>query len=50
MWEGCPLLQKVAGWIVAVLVIVWIISSPAAAGNAVHGWIAGIITFFEHLA
>jgi hypothetical protein len=50
VWEGCPLLQKVAGWIVAVLVIVWIISSPAAAGNAVHGWIAGIITFFEHLA
>jgi uncharacterized membrane protein len=44
------LLQKVAGWIVAVLVIVWIISDPATAGNTVHDWIAGIITFFEHLA
>jgi hypothetical protein len=50
VWEGRPLLQKVAGWIVAILVIVWIISDPAAAGNTVHDWIAGIITFFEHLA
>jgi hypothetical protein len=44
------LLQKLIGVIVTVLVLVWIISNPAGAGNMVHDWIAGIITFFAHLA
>ena len=44
------MLQRVLGIIVAVLIIVWIVSNPASAGNTVHSWITGIITFFHHLA
>ncbi len=44
------MLQRVLGIIVAVLIIVWIVSNPAAAGNTVHSWITGILTFFHHLA
>lgn len=29
--------------------VVWIVSSPATAGNDVHEWVTGIISFFEHL-
>jgi hypothetical protein len=43
------LLQRVIGIIVAVLIVVWIVSDPAAAGNTVHGWFTGLITFFRHL-
>ena len=35
---------------VAPLIVVWIVANPAGAGDAVHGWITGIITFFKHLA
>jgi len=44
------LLQRTIGVIVAVLIVVWIVSDPAAAGNTVHSWITGIITFFRHMA
>jgi hypothetical protein len=44
------LLQKLIGIIVAILIVVWIVASPAAAGNDVHTWITGIITFFRHIA
>ncbi len=44
------MLQRILGIIVAVLIIVWIVSDPAAAGNTVHSWINGILTFFRHLA
>jgi hypothetical protein len=43
------LLQRVIGIIVAVLIAVWILSDPAAAGNTIHGWFTGFITFFHHL-
>jgi hypothetical protein len=48
--EARPLLSKIIGIIVAVLIIVWIVSNPASAGDTVHGWISGLITFFHHLA
>ena len=48
--EARALLSRIIGIIVAVLVIVWIISNPASAGDTVHGWITGLITFFHHLA
>ena len=48
--EARALLARIIGIAVAVLVIVWIISDPASAGNTVHSWITGIITFFHHLA
>jgi len=44
------LLQRILGIAVLILVIVWIVSSPASAGDTVHGWITGIITFFRHIA
>jgi len=44
------LLQRALGIIVLVLIIVWIVANPASAGDTVHGWITGIITFFKHLA
>jgi hypothetical protein len=43
------LLQKFIGILVAIVILVWIVSNPAAAGNSVHGWISGIVTFFHHL-
>ncbi len=44
------MLQKVLGWIVAILLVVWIISNPTSAGDTVHSWITGLIDFFRHLA
>jgi hypothetical protein len=44
------LLGRILGIIVAVLIIVWIVSNPAAAGDTVHSWITGLLTFFRHLA
>jgi hypothetical protein len=44
------LLQRILGIIVAVLIIVWIVSNPASAGDTVHSWITGVLTFFRHLA
>jgi uncharacterized integral membrane protein len=48
--EARALLSKIIGIIVAVLIIVWIVSNPASAGDTVHGWISGLLTFFHHLA
>jgi hypothetical protein len=49
-WEVIALLSRLIGIIVAILIIVWIVSNPAAAGDSVHGWIAGLFTFFRHLS
>ena len=48
--EAIPLLQRLLSILVAVLIIVWIVANPAAAGDTVHSWITGILTFFRHLA
>ena len=45
-----PLLQKVLGYIVALLIIVWIVANPASAGDTVHTWITGVFTFLRHLS
>lgn len=42
-------LQRFVTILVAVVIIVWIVSDPSAAGNTVHSWVTGIITFFQHL-
>ena len=44
------MLGRILGIIVGVLIIVWIVSNPAAAGDTVHSWITGLFTFFRHLA
>ena len=48
--EARALLSRIIGIVVAVVVIVWIVSNPASAGDTVHGWITGVLTFFHHLA
>jgi hypothetical protein len=48
--EAKTLLSRIIGIMVAVLLIVWIVSNPASAGDTVHGWITGVLTFFRHLA
>ena len=47
---GKGLLAKVLGWILAIVIVVFIITNPVEAGNLVRDWIQAIITFFEHLA
>ncbi len=42
-------MQRALGIIVTILVVVWIVSNPAAAGDTIHGWITGVLTFFHHL-
>jgi hypothetical protein len=44
------LVGKVLGWAVIILIVIWVISNPSAAGNSVHDWITDIINFFTHLA
>jgi hypothetical protein len=43
------LITKIVGWIVGILIIVWIVTNPAGAGNDVHAWITDIVSFFSHL-
>jgi hypothetical protein len=50
VWRRLPLLQKVLGFIVALLIIVWIVANPASAGDTVHTWITGVVTFLRHIA
>lgn len=44
------MLAKIIGWIVVILIVVWIVSNPSGAGNSVHSWISDIFAFFQHLA
>ena len=44
------MVAKIIGWVVIILIVVWVLSNPSGAGSTVHGWITGIISFFQHLA
>lgn len=44
------MLSKVLGWVVVILIVVWVVSNPSVAGNSVHGWISDVVSFFQHLA
>jgi len=44
------LLSKVVGWIIVILLIVWIITDPARAGIDWHIWATNLGIFFSHLA
>jgi hypothetical protein len=43
------MLQRVISVAIVILIAIWILSNPAAAGDTIHGWITGVITFFHHL-
>jgi hypothetical protein len=48
--EAGDVLQRTLGIAIVILIVVWIVANPAGAGDSVHSWITGIITFFKHLA
>jgi hypothetical protein len=48
--EADRLVAKIIGWVVVILIVIWIISDPTAAGTSVHNWITDIVSFFTHLA
>jgi len=41
--------QRILMWTIVILVVVWILSDPGAAGKAVHQWVNGLISFFNSL-
>jgi hypothetical protein len=41
---------KVLTWALVILIVIWVISNPTAAGSQVHSWITDISNFFTHLA
>jgi len=47
---GKRLLAKILGWIVVIVIVVFIITNPVEAGNLVREWIDAIIAFFASLA
>jgi hypothetical protein len=36
--------------IVVILVVIWVASDPAHAGDSVHTWLNDAVTFLRHLA
>jgi hypothetical protein len=44
------MMSRLAGWIIVILIVVWIVSNPAAAGTSVHGWATDVVAFLTHLA
>jgi hypothetical protein len=44
------LLARILGWIIIVIIVVFIITNPYEAGSLVRDWIDAIITFFSSLA
>lgn len=44
------MVKQIIGWVVVILIVVWILSNPTAAGTTVHNWITDIVSFFQHLA
>jgi hypothetical protein len=49
VWRRLPVLQRVLGILVALFIIIWIVANPASAGDTVHAWITGVITFLRHI-
>ena len=44
------MLSKLIPIIVAIFIVMWIIQNPGHAGDTVHTWITGVITFMQHLS
>jgi hypothetical protein len=43
-------LQRIIAFFVGLFIIVWIVANPASAGDTIHSWITGVITFLRHLS
>lgn len=48
--RGKRLAGKILTWALVILIVIWVISNPTAAGSQVHSWITDISNFFTHLA
>lgn len=44
------MLTKALTWMVVILIVIWVVSNPAQAGDDVHNWAASVVAFFTHLA
>lgn len=42
------MVAKIVGWLIIIILVIWAIGDPAAAGHAVHTAIAGLISFATH--
>jgi len=42
------MLRKILGAIVVIIIVIWVLSDPAAAGDDVHNWTASLIAFATH--
>jgi hypothetical protein len=43
------MLSRILGSTVVIFIVVWIVTDPASAGNAVHQWINDLIAFFRSI-
>jgi hypothetical protein len=41
--------SKLLTWLVVIFIIMWIVTNPGAAGDSVHHWITGALTFMQHV-
>jgi L-asparagine transporter-like permease len=48
--KGKRLAGRILTWALIILIVIWVISNPTAAGSQVHSWITDISNFFTHLA
>ena len=39
------MLGKLVQWGVIAFIVLWIVKNPASAGQTVHGWASGLLTF-----
>lgn len=39
------MLMKLLGWLIGIILVIWLISNPARAGVTVHNIVTGLITF-----
>ena len=42
--------RKLLTAVAVIFVLMWVISNPGHAGDTVHTWITGVITFMQHLS
>jgi hypothetical protein len=39
--------RVVVPWIIIIILVIWAMSNPTAAGHDVHTWFTSIVTFFS---
>jgi hypothetical protein len=43
------LIGKIAGWLIVIMIAVWVVTNPVGAGHAIHQWVSSIFAFFSAL-